>query len=308
MKKRNPPEQLVLLQYLNKRMVLPNNKKQYLLSLQKGFDGELLFDQFAGKLSSACIVLEDLRLELNNSFYQIDTLILTNEQIYLYEIKNFSGKYYCEDNQWYKMPTTAVDNPLLQVEKAKAKLEILLRMWNFPIPITAKIVFVDPGFLLFQTPFSSHFLFHSEVEQHLREVEENATPLDLRLTSLADKLIAKDCQNRNSRPFRQSVPEYTLDSLNKGFRCAHCSELFRTKTKYKQSILCPHCAEKNRVPLLLTQAASELHTLFPDTLLSTALLEKWCGFALPRRRFQIFLAQNYKKEKKGKATIYTAKS
>lgn len=85
---------LKIMESLAIRGILSNRQQQYLLHLQKDFEGEQLFDQMTNNLNGNCLTLTDLflQLDLSNAF-QIDSLILTGKALYFYEIKNYSGEY-----------------------------------------------------------------------------------------------------------------------------------------------------------------------------------------------------------------------
>ena len=42
--------------------------------------------------------------KINNTTFQIDTLIIISETIYFFEVKNYEGDYYYESDRLYKKP------------------------------------------------------------------------------------------------------------------------------------------------------------------------------------------------------------
>src|SRR5690554_1462358 len=96
-KQRKKPYELEAFEYLDVRMHLSGRDKQYYYSLKKGYEGERVFDSLTEKLQCECFILNDLLLNSNNTTFQIDTLIITSETIYLYEVKNLDGDYYYDD-------------------------------------------------------------------------------------------------------------------------------------------------------------------------------------------------------------------
>ena len=95
-KSRSESAELLILRSLNSRMNLPAKDKQHYFNLQKGFEGEIQFDSVTAKLQLECYILNDLLLKQNNTTFQIDTLIILSETIYLFEVKNYEGDYYYE--------------------------------------------------------------------------------------------------------------------------------------------------------------------------------------------------------------------
>src|ERR1700748_3760767 len=93
-KSRTKSAELLILKSLNIRMNLSEKDKQHYFNLEKGYKGEVLFDSLTEKLHCECFILNDLLLNLNNSTFQIDSLIISPEAIYLFEVKNYEGDYY----------------------------------------------------------------------------------------------------------------------------------------------------------------------------------------------------------------------
>jgi hypothetical protein len=112
---RPEPLVLVLLKWLNARMVLPADFVKKLKTLQKGYEGEMRSDKWLNDhLTDNWLVIHDLLLEYQGSKFQIDTLIVAYEIIYLLDIKNFEGDYHDEDDKWRTDYNSNVNNPLHQ--------------------------------------------------------------------------------------------------------------------------------------------------------------------------------------------------
>lgn len=95
-KPRKEPAELSILKLLDVRMNLSSVEKRYYFNLKKGYEGELQFDSLVEKLECDCLVLNDLLLKVNNTTFQIDSLIITADALYFFEIKNYEGDYYYE--------------------------------------------------------------------------------------------------------------------------------------------------------------------------------------------------------------------
>ncbi|CAM5209807.1 Nuclease-like protein OS=Ureibacillus acetophenoni OX=614649 GN=SAMN05877842_1129 PE=4 SV=1 [Ureibacillus acetophenoni] len=55
-KHRTKPEELQILEYLNKRINLPIKEKNYYLALKKGYEGEVMFDNLTEQLQFDCCI------------------------------------------------------------------------------------------------------------------------------------------------------------------------------------------------------------------------------------------------------------
>lgn len=86
-KPRKKPQELRMLATFNPRWKV----KQHYINLEKGYEGEIHFDALIETLEIDALILHDLLLKLNSTTFQIDSLILTAEAIFCYEVKNYDG-------------------------------------------------------------------------------------------------------------------------------------------------------------------------------------------------------------------------
>jgi hypothetical protein len=82
----------VLIKRTNGIELSSKDKKRH-SNLEKGYQGELVFDQLTSKLQNDLFILNDLYLETNGSPFQIDTLIISQHTIYPFVVKNYVGDY-----------------------------------------------------------------------------------------------------------------------------------------------------------------------------------------------------------------------
>jgi hypothetical protein len=92
-KSRKEKDELIILRSLNARLLLSEEEKKTLYRLEKGYEGEVMFDLLTEQLPDEKLILNDLLLEVNGTKFQIDTTLITQDKIYLFEVKNFEGDY-----------------------------------------------------------------------------------------------------------------------------------------------------------------------------------------------------------------------
>jgi len=136
-----------------------------------------MFDTLTEKLQCECLILNDLLLEINNTTFQIDSLLILQEAIYFYEVKNFEGDYYYESDKIYKNPKTEIINPLHQLSRSESLLRQLLLKQGYTLPIHAFVVFINPTFTLYQAPLNQPIIFPTQIKNHLSNI--NTTPTKL---------------------------------------------------------------------------------------------------------------------------------
>lgn len=97
---RPEPLDLLIFYVLRARMEISEKDVNDYLVRHKGYEGELKSDEWLRGLTDHWLVLHGLLLEYNGSKFQIDTLIITFEKIYILDIKNYKGDYYQEGDKW----------------------------------------------------------------------------------------------------------------------------------------------------------------------------------------------------------------
>ncbi|WP_307286540.1 nuclease-related domain-containing protein [Bacillus sp. SORGH_AS_0510] len=70
------------------RTALSPKDQKYYLRLEKGYQGELMFDQHTSKLQNDLYFINDLCIDFNNTNFQIDTLTISQSIIFPFEVKN----------------------------------------------------------------------------------------------------------------------------------------------------------------------------------------------------------------------------
>ncbi|WP_370221524.1 nuclease-related domain-containing protein [Cytobacillus sp.] len=88
LKFRYEPVELKMLRFLNGRLRLSPKDYSHFHNLEKGFSSEKIFDQLLEELPEEWIILHDLLFDYSNTFFQIDSLLITGDCIYIFEVKD----------------------------------------------------------------------------------------------------------------------------------------------------------------------------------------------------------------------------
>lgn len=126
LKTRSESDELLKMRYLNNRMTLSDDDKTRYTTLEKGYEGELKFDSLIHGLTDNFITLNDLLFEVNNQHFQIDSLMIKQNSINPFEVKNLEGDYYIKNEKWYSSFSTPITNPISQMERSEVLLRRLL--------------------------------------------------------------------------------------------------------------------------------------------------------------------------------------
>ncbi|MDP4162651.1 MAG: nuclease-related domain-containing protein, partial [Bacillota bacterium] len=170
LKARTESDLLKILRILNTRMELTTEAQKYYLHLEKGFEGEVQFDLLTEKIQSDCLILNDLLLEVNNTKFQIDSLIIYQELIYNFEIKTNEGDYYYEADKLFMISGKEIKNPLDQSKRSSSLLRQLLQNQGFNLTIESYVIFINPEFTLYQAPQNLPFVYPTQLNRFMKKL------------------------------------------------------------------------------------------------------------------------------------------
>ncbi|THE12757.1 NERD domain-containing protein [Bacillus timonensis] len=287
-KHRTKPQELVVFEILNKRNELSSKDKQYYLYQKKGYEGELLFDSLTEKLQCDCLILNDLLLEVNNTTFQIDTLILIEGKIRTFEVKYYEGDYYYEATKLYKKPKHEVSNPIIQLNRCESLLSQLLRTHGCHLPIEASVVFNHPTFTLYQAPLNLQAILPTQLNNYMRALDTTPSKINEKQRRIADLLVSLHI---TKSPYSK-VPSYRYGDLRKGITCKMCDSF--SISIEGRNCKCEKCGHKELVADAVLRTVHEFTTLFPDQKITTNVVFEWCGGNPTKRKIQRILTSNFK--------------
>lgn len=296
-KERAKPRLLDIYEALYKRMKLSNDDYQYYMSLKKGFEGECRFDdEYTDALDSHSLVLNDLLLKHNRSIFQIDSLVICSDRILLFEVKNYQGVHHWGPVTFTKTTGTTLENPTLQLQKTRARLEILLAALKIQMRIEAYIAYVNPEFTLLGAQRNEDYLLPSQLPHYFKtlQLKGKLEPEQSRLADMLKKL-------HNPDNFVDEMPEFCYEKLHKELVCSACGSAVHFKGG--KSVLCPVCKKKSSARKIIKQNVEEFRLLFPNEKVTTSRIADWCGVANKDCVYRI-LKSNYRPIGKGQGRYY----
>ncbi|MCM3599208.1 NERD domain-containing protein [Robertmurraya korlensis] len=285
-KSRSESAELLILDSLNKRMSLTEKDKQHYLVLRKGYEGEVLFDSMTEKLECDCLILNDLLLRINHTIFQIDALMITFDTMYLFEVKNYEGDFYYEDDKLYLANKTEVTNPINQLRRSETLLRQLLQSLGDHTPIQGKVIFINPEFTLFQAPLNKPFILPTQVNRFLKRINSNPSKLNRKHRILAEKLTSL---HLTESPYQQ-LPSYSYDDVQKGIICDRCQS-FEVFVEGKRCI-CGDCGGEEKLSEALLRTIEVFKLLFPERKINTNEFYNWCNEVVSKERIRRFLRKN----------------
>lgn len=288
LKKRSEPAELVLLRYLDTRMQLNRQEKFNLSNLEKGFAGEVKFDLMAENINEERYFINDLLLEYNNSYFQIDSLIISQGLIHLLDIKNNERDCYIEEEKLYNVTTgREYKNPITQLDRSENLFRLLLKNLNLNFLIEASIIFINPEFTLFKAPTDKPIILPTQLPGFIRNLNKNPSKLNDSHKKLAQTLISL---HKVDNPYKR-LPDYKYEQLEKGVYCKSCKSFAISITN--NDIVCTRCGTHEKIESAILRNIEEFKLLFPDKIITTKSIFEWCQINLSKRTILRVLKKNY---------------
>lgn len=298
LKTRSESRELKLYRSLNARGNLLPEDRQHYYNLEKGYEGELEFDRYLESLSDDWLIVNDLFLRYNNTNFQIDSLLFSHEIIFLFEIKNFEGDFCIESDQWYTLSKKEINNPMIQLERNQSLLRRLLQDWGYNYSIQANLVFVNREFTLYNAPLDKPIILPSQINRYFNRLNMKKPRINSRDKKVAELLIAEHISNP---PFSK-IPDYNLNSLEKGIVCGNCHRLMPDIKATK--LVCRHCGHTEPVSSGILRSVEEMGMLFPEHKITTNNVHDWCKMIDSKKRIQRVLSKNFEHKGFGKYSYY----
>ncbi|MBW8349578.1 NERD domain-containing protein [Bacillus sp. IITD106] len=282
---------------LNSRKVLTGEDKEQLNRLEKGYAGEVLFNERVDGLLKEWLILNDLQLESNNSEFQIDSLVICKNLLLLFEVKNYEGDYYIEGDKWNYINGSSIQNPVHQLERTESLLRRLLQdQGHNNTPIESSVVFVNPAFHLYNAPRNLPIIFPNQLNRFFEKLNKIPAKTNEYHMRLAKKLLSL---HKNVMP---ELPNYSYEELRKGVVCANCYS-FNLDSK-RLVFLCKNCGTIENMTSAILRSVDEFTFLFPERKITTRSIFEWCDGIKSKGTIREVLLNNFILKGKGKSSYF----
>lgn len=285
---------------LHNRVELAPKDNSYYNSLVSGYEGEQFFDwKIMRAIDNEAVYISDLLLNINGKSTQIDAVLIIENCLYVFEVKNYTGEYMFNENVMKNLNGYVIGNPLDQLNRSLTILTQLLKQWNIQIPIDGRVVCVNPGFTLFTKTPPEHIILPTQLDSFLKKLNHQIKPL-----SSSNRILGKRLSEMNKQevPFQKQLPPYEYEQLRKGVKCPQCNNFNVALTQ--RSCSCLTCQKQTAIQSCILYAIDEYKLLFPQKKLTTQNLFNWMGGEVSKYKIGNTLGNHYKKIGTSKARYY----
>lgn len=285
---RPEPLDLLIFKLLLARMDLSENDLSNYTVRQKGYEGELKSDEWLKGLTDHWLVLHGLLLEYDGSKFQIDTLIIAYEKMYILDVKNYEGDHYLEGDKWTTKTIPNMKNPLHQLSRCEVLFRKLLFSLGYNYPVESYLIFNNPEFHLYITLINPSIIFPTQLNRFLKKLNSRPVKLNQRYHNLAHQLASLHIVES---PYSR-VPPYSFSAIKKGFFCPKCLAPYFDVSK--DLLICSKCSSIERVDEAVLRNVEEFILLFPGRKITTNDIYEWCGCMVSKKVIRRILSKNFR--------------
>ncbi|WP_165763813.1 nuclease-related domain-containing protein [Halalkalibacter urbisdiaboli] len=220
-----------------------------------GYKGEQSLDYYLDLLpEKKYAILHNVRLPHKNSFFQMDTLLLSPSLILILEVKNMMGTLFF-DPVFHQLIRTKDEqeegfpDPFLQIQRQKEQLKTWLTKQKIPrVPIEALIVISNSNSVI-RTAETNQSISKTLIRKEFLPFKIAQLETEYRNEALSPKQFLKlSRQLKKSHtpenPAILSQFQMTPEQLKKGIFCPSCDTLpLRRKLA---TWYCPSCKDKHK--------------------------------------------------------------
>ncbi|WP_462421768.1 nuclease-related domain-containing protein [Salinicoccus sp. Marseille-QA3877] len=255
------------LETLSIRAQLTEVESKRLNRLQKGFEGEQLYDIIFEEAGHDGInIFRDIWIKADKSLVQIDSLIVSDDKVIINEIKNYSGQYTYENNVWHVGNIQISDDPIIQVKRASSKLIKIFRENHINIVVDSKVIFPNPYFIISTNDdaCTASVIKRDRIKIYMRTLN--------RLTSRKDarEIIQLIESYRVPEPFYQISTDFSR--LKTGRYCMHCNAY--ELDSHRGFTVCRNCHGRTSNKLHVLNAVQDFQILYHNEQVTTAVIQK----------------------------------
>lgn len=255
------------LETLSIREQLTEAENKTLIRLQKGFEGEQLYDRILDEVGHDDIsIFRDIWIKADKSLTQIDSLIVSDDVVIINEIKNYSGQYIYENNIWQVGNIQISDDPIIQTKRASSKLIKIFRENHMSVTVDSKVIFPNPYFIIStnDAACTSSIIKRDRIKMYMRTFNQ------LPSWKKSGDIIELVESYRVPEPCYQMGTEFSR--LRTGRYCFHCKSY--ELEGYRGYTICRNCHERTSNKLHVLTAVRDFQILFHKEKVTTTAIHK----------------------------------
>ena len=297
------PTQLELYTELNKRDALSIDNKEELVRLKSGLEGEQTILNYIKKYGEPhWKVFQNVWLDYYGKF-EVDCMLVTRKQIYLFEVKNYTGHYVFRNSQCSCNGQKIGHNAINQAQKSYISFQNFLRQNQFNVPITGALIFtgIDCEVTVNDEVDDLKIVTRNQLRNFIWQIRNNERNYTRERVD-TDHLIQILENYEINNPFLpEPISDETESLLQKGIKCSQCNS-FEVDTS-KSYISC-RCGMHEPRENAIVRTICEYGVIHFDKDLVTTNIVNFFNGDYSRLTITKYLARHFVRIGKGRGSKY----
>lgn len=251
---------------------IPDQLEELYAIWKQGYIGEKEFSEILNEQKSETW-LHDLQFK-NYNQVQLDFIVVTDEAIIQFEIKNYTGDYYYENGKLFRSTGYVAKDLIHQFEVSDKTLKRIVKKYKIDRKVISYIVFINPTFTLYGDLRSRiNILLYSELHK-LKDMFGANFKYD------ENVWICKKLKSLH-QPFITSYLYFEKVEFSKvigGLKCISCNKIIEPSEIFnvRKYVKCKKCGTISSRYSIVLQSLKELYLLKGEPF-SINEAEKWTG-------------------------------
>lgn len=251
---------------------IPDQLEELYTIWKQGYIGEKEFSEILNEQKSETW-LHDLQFK-NYNQVQLDFIVVTDEAIIQFEIKNYTGDYYYENGKLFRSTGYVAKDLIHQFEVSDETLKRIVKKYKIDRKVISYIVFINPTFTLYGDLRSRiNILLYSELHK-LKDMFGANFKYD------ENVWICKKLKSLH-QPFITSYLYFEKVEFSKvigGLKCISCNKIIEPSEIFnvRKYVKCKKCGTISSRYAIVLQFLKELYLLKGEPF-SINEAEKWTG-------------------------------
>ncbi len=283
------------LEILNRRMMLTGEDGKDLLKYRLGYAGELQFDKIVADLGIPVVHLKDYRFRTDAAEgrktatgpaeVQIDNIIISDDQLYTFEIKNHQHDMeYGGDRNWRFAGGKEIITPMNQIDNHRNVMTSLMQEFNFQFNMINNLVFIHPEQTIYNLPNHQNIYVRSNLMKRLKYLlKPNRYEYSRFIEMLDSRRVVKSAYDADAN--------VTFEELAGGVFCREC-ENSRLRKVQRGKFECMTCHTEHSPVDIVRNLIQELQTINSTWQLSSSKLEKYSGYTFSSATIRRYRQKN----------------
>ncbi|UFU00720.1 NERD domain-containing protein [Radiobacillus kanasensis] len=299
------------------RRLDPNHMKKPIIEedlakRKAGYDGERSIDYYLSKMpTSQFYIFQDLRLEANSFYFQMDILLLSKSFALIIEIKNISGTLYFDtlSKQFIRRTMEKEEgfrDPLIQLQEQKEQFSNWMQERGCNLPVEGIIAISNPSTIITASKgseFIFDFVLHFDhLKNKINELEKKHTTTAISASQFFDlnqSLLHSHIPLFPKTPSFFGIPKA---DIRKGVYCKQCEQF--TMGKIYRGWQCSICKLKDQEAY---KQAIEDYLLLIEPVITNKMCRDFLGIEKPMTASRLLMNSNLAFEGEHKSRVYYLK-